>query len=194
MECPVQVLAHQGMVAGRWEDLTHDPRTGLPFIKVPKKYEKVFRERDGSKQDMNGRAMHWLSDINRHWNTNRRILMISDKLICLCMLSDGQITRCVQIKDLIEMIKPAPDPDEPKAEKCIALKITQNKGADGKEGPATALLFCPDNQGDKPEIIEIIRRVYQHVSGGKELPIRSLESRAHGDGGAPAEGAQKGRA
>eukprot|EP01062_Namystynia_karyoxenos_P066422 TRINITY_DN60356_c0_g1_i1.p1 TRINITY_DN60356_c0_g1~~TRINITY_DN60356_c0_g1_i1.p1 ORF type:complete len:610 (+),score=185.94 TRINITY_DN60356_c0_g1_i1:87-1832(+) len=153
------------------EKVAVDPRSGLDIIRVTDKHFHKKSTKFGSYLD--NRVIHWVGHVkkvNRHWNEDKRIAVLSDECLYLCLGGDGNITRCVPYVTIREVIETGRDPQDPNAELRIAFVITQSGGLDGQYD---LLLRCKSLQ-QKADILRILDICYQRLKGEK-LPRRPLD-------------------
>eukprot|EP01065_Artemidia_motanka_P024665 TRINITY_DN29571_c0_g1_i1.p1 TRINITY_DN29571_c0_g1~~TRINITY_DN29571_c0_g1_i1.p1 ORF type:complete len:571 (+),score=167.36 TRINITY_DN29571_c0_g1_i1:65-1777(+) len=139
-----------------------DPRTGLAILSLKDPQYVKFRKTFGT--DMDNRMLHWIGEVkkvNRHWNEDKRILIVSDECLYLCLASDGNTTRCVRIGEIQELIETRPDAQDPSSELRIALRLTQNEGMDGKYD----LLFKVASVQQKADVIRVVDRCHLRLRG-----------------------------
>eukprot|EP00756_Hemistasia_phaeocysticola_P040508 Hpha_TRINITY_DN16867_c1_g3::TRINITY_DN16867_c1_g3_i1::g.149125::m.149125 len=79
-------------------EITTDPTTGLRLIDVPPEHKVKFRDLEGS-------VLHYfgpVTKLNRKFKEQPRLLIIGYSCLYMCT-ADGDITRCVEIKDISEV-------------------------------------------------------------------------------------------
>eukprot|EP01062_Namystynia_karyoxenos_P062578 TRINITY_DN55481_c0_g1_i1.p1 TRINITY_DN55481_c0_g1~~TRINITY_DN55481_c0_g1_i1.p1 ORF type:complete len:654 (+),score=201.08 TRINITY_DN55481_c0_g1_i1:85-1962(+) len=142
-------------------ELTVDPRTGLRLAEIPKEYKKNFADLEGS-------IIHWFGEVqkvNRKFAAQPRVLIITDQCLYMCT-KEGDITRCVQVKDIPEMIV------DPELDTHVAL-VVKPVDEKGVPIPEYDMLFSVHSKVDYDDICSILDKVSVHQRG-QPIPRRVL--------------------
>jgi len=131
------------------QDLHVDPRTGLEIIDVPEEYRKHFAELRGS-------LIHWFGSVdkvNRHVKPERRVCILSDRSLYMCMMNGG-ITRCISISTLLEIIVTPPA--------MIGIKI---------QPPDHDMLFSVSSLKEREHVAAILQKLFKGLTG-QDIRVR----------------------
>eukprot|EP00659_Diplonema_papillatum_P021447 gene21447-32993_t len=122
-----------------------DPRTGLDLAAVPEEF-------CASTPQLRHKVIYWIGfvdKINRAWDKNRRILVVSDRHIYLLNPRDRAVKRSIDMKKVQECIHDTSQPNK------VALRLKGTGDVD--------LLFEVSNRQEKSDIIRIIGKVLSEM-------------------------------
>lgn len=144
--------------------LREDPRTGLPIFDIPEEYQKAFK-------DLRGSVIHWfgeVSKVNRHFKRQLRVLIVSDACLYMCN-HKGEITRCVQVKDIEKRVD---DPQLPNWLALVLKPVKEVKDANGEIQTTNDydMLFITQNDRDYEDLVRILDAIRQRVTGQPGQP------------------------
>eukprot|EP00759_Apiculatamorpha_spiralis_P051479 PhF_6_TR5243/c0_g1_i1/m.7602 len=128
-----------------------DTHTELPVISIPPEYYEKFK-------DLSRTTIHYfhsVAKISRDDSKLPRILVITDKMIFLC-LTTGSITRSIRVKSITELVSSS-------STGTLTLKVPH---------PDYDLVIVLSSQLEMDKAIHIISRIYWEETGGIELQHR----------------------
>eukprot|EP00759_Apiculatamorpha_spiralis_P035486 PhF_6_TR36204/c0_g1_i1/m.52811 len=136
-------------------DIRYDPRTQLEIVNVSEDYIKHF-------QEIQGTLIHWfgtVDKVNRHWKQQRRVCIISDCCIYMCMMNGG-ITRCVPIQTIQEIIL--------SPSSTLGIKVL---------APDYDMMFAVLSTKERETVLNILQKLYWALTG-QEIRVRSMRTEA----------------
>eukprot|EP00755_Sulcionema_specki_P031066 Sspe_Gene.18850::Locus_6815_Transcript_1_1_Confidence_1.000_Length_1688::g.18850::m.18850 len=146
--------------------LEADPRTGLPIVDIPKRFQglSILNEQ------LKGRVIHYINNVtkaNRRSQSQKRILVITDEHVQFRdKSSQGHLKRSFPVKAITCLIELRND-----SQNRIPLQISGHNEFD--------CLFEAKSEQDKSDIIRILDRVREHHTG-KPIPRRELKDLVKG--------------